>query len=40
MKGKTLRALVLFNGELLTENYLTLKADKSYKRGEIVRISL
>ncbi|HID79344.1 MAG TPA: tRNA (N(6)-L-threonylcarbamoyladenosine(37)-C(2))-methylthiotransferase MtaB [Aquifex aeolicus] len=40
MKGKTLRALVLSNGELLTENYLSLKADKSYKRGEIVRVSL
>ena len=40
MRGKTVRALVLSGGELLTENYLTLKADKPYRRGEIVRVSL
>jgi threonylcarbamoyladenosine tRNA methylthiotransferase MtaB len=40
MRGKTVRALVLSGGELLTENYLTLKSDKPYRRGEIVRVSL
>ena len=40
MKGKTLRALVLGNGELLTENYITLPDRGGGKRGEIVKVSL
>ena len=40
MKGKTLRALVLGNGELLTENYITLKAPEGSKEGSIIKITL
>jgi len=40
MRGKTLRALVLGNGELLTENYITLPDDGTHKKGEIVRVKL
>jgi threonylcarbamoyladenosine tRNA methylthiotransferase MtaB len=40
MRGKTLRALVLGNGKLLTENYLTLPAKGNEKKGDIVRIVL
>jgi len=40
MRGKILRALVLGNGELLTENYITLPDDGKHKKGEIVRVKL
>lgn len=40
MRGKTLRALVLGNGKLLTENYLTLPAKGNEKKGDIVRVVL
>jgi threonylcarbamoyladenosine tRNA methylthiotransferase MtaB len=40
MKGKTLRALVLGNGELLTENYITLQAPEGVKEGSIIKITL
>ena len=40
MVGKTLRAIVLGNGHLLTENYLTLPADKNHKEGQIVMVKL
>ena len=40
VKGQTVRALVLGNGELLTENYLTLPAKGNEKKGSIVRVTL
>ena len=40
VKGKTVRALVLGNGELLTENYLTLPAKGNEKKGSIVEVTL
>ncbi len=40
MRGKTVRGLVLGNGDLLTENYITLKAPRGAKTGQIVKITL
>ncbi len=40
VKGSTVRALVLGNGKMLTENYLELPSPKDAKKGEIVRVKL
>jgi len=40
MRGKTVRGLVLGNGDLLTENYITLKAPEGVKEGQVVKVTL